>query len=402
MSSGEAELLSRILSAISSKGFGLAGQLLIAAVVFKLFGVAQVGTFGVLQGTASLILMSLSLAMPRLAAVRFGYYSYSFFLGATFCAIMTSCILYILVILLASDSGLYVATIVFLLKSSDLVVELNSVFYRKRKLDSRLASSQAKRFSWVLFSSGLAFFASLALGEYLTVLLVGYLCSFVRDLRFLGFRTDALAISRSIYAYKILLTKARSNALGALLSSATTTSPRYAALWWFGAEYAGAYYLVSYVYLAVTIFWSLVMQLMIVSVKDLLVMWREIERRILMFMVVFYGVAFFCLHAFGEYFFSFLTIDIVGLNASLLAEWLLAASIPLVLRELYSYKAFKLGLFKGYNLVSLVGLAVFWGGWLCFASRDQFVHIGSILLVANICTAISIYIYLLQVRRRLG
>ena len=110
---------------------------------------------------------------------------------------------------------------------------------------------------------------------------------------------DALAISRSIYAYKILLTKARSNALGALLSSATTTSPRYAALWWFGAEYAGAYYLVSYVYLAVTIFWSLVMQLMIVSVKDLLVMWREIERRILMFMVVFYGVAFFCLNAFG-------------------------------------------------------------------------------------------------------
>jgi len=383
-------LLLRIFIGIASKSLGLFAQLIIAAFLFHYFGAAEAGVFGVLQGVATVLLMSLSMAMPRLVAVKHRCFSYTCFAGLMLVATILSAILYLLVVLYFVEQDVVFATLVFLIKACDCMSEVNAVVYRRRNFDARFAVTQLARLVWVLLMAGMSYLYLLTVIPFLLMVLLGYIAILLADFKYLKLCFSRFSLYGSVRTYGRLLRCAYPNVYGAFISTAITTSPRYVALWWFGAELSGLYYMVSYVYLIVTMLWSIIIQLTVVSTKDLIESWRSIERRIYVGMLAFYIFMFVMLFTVGDWVAGVLFVDNANNGVLAISLWLVAASIPLVVRDLNGYRMIKLGLLAGYNLSSVVGLLFFWLGWWLVSSKAGFVDIGVVLFFANLVSLLPI------------
>lgn len=383
-------MLLRILIGIASKSLGLFAQLIIAAFIYHYYGAAEAGIFGVLQGVTTVLLMSFSMALPRLVAVKHRYFSYTSFVGLMLVATILSAFFYSLIVYHFIECDFFFATIIFLIKACDCMYEINAVVYRRRNLDARFATAQLARLVWVLCMAGVSYLYIPAVTYFLLMALFGYVAILLADFKYLKLSLSRFSLYGSVRTYGRLLKEAYPNVYGAFISTAITTSPRYVALWWFGAELSGLYYMVSYVYLIVTMLWSIIIQLAIVSTKNIIKSWRLIERRIYLGMLAFYIFMFVMLLTAGDWMVRLLFADKADNGVLDISLWLVAASIPLVVRDLNGYRMIKLGLLAGYNLSSVVGLVFFWLSWWLISSNAVFVDIGIVLFAANLVSLLPI------------
>lgn len=345
--------------AFSSRGIVILLQMIIAFFVFYQYGAMATGYYGLAQGVAAIVLSASTIGVPKLVAVRYKSRSKAYFDNCLYCAAIIFLPLYLLIVLVSVPfDSLVVVLAAYVLKIVDLSVQINSVYYRRWGAEPKLMRVQLVRLFSVLFGSAFAYVFGVSINEYmflLAVLMGGVWYCERRSMR-IG-RKYISAIYR-VNLYCRLLKTAYHNAFGYFLSSFISVMPRYAVLYLVDAAAVGVFMLLSYVYVAITNFWSIVMQTLIIKNKNKLNIFGFIKK-IHKYLIVFYCFFVPVWVLFGEWVVSLYIKSgkIEGIWESSL--YLVLVSYFMVVRELYVYSLIKIDKVWISNSSSIFAAAVF-------------------------------------------
>lgn len=371
-----------LLFALTSRGASIGITIVVSFFIFHKYGAIDAGKYGVMQGISAALLSALSMGVPRLAAVRFKKYSEAFLSCSLLSAGVFSALIYILIILAVyGPSVLSMAGGIFLVKLLEFYVELDSVFYRKRNLEKILMATQLARVLGVVLVIFLVSLVTVNVDEFLFALFGIFLIMFVVDQVVLLKKRYLRWMGYSFSFYIRLFGHAKHNCLGHFLSAFISTMPRYAVTYLLGAAAAGVYLLLSYTYVALTIFWSIVMQTVIIKRKkdsDFFALYRNLFRKIVLIYVAIIPLTWSVCHYLGVYIFD---SEVAIYKPEIVVTILVASSICMVLRELTLYSLLKKNKVTLVNYANLIVISLFALGIFILSRLDGFASISAVVLV---------------------
>lgn len=382
-------MFKKLFFSLSGKFSMMFCQMFLGVFIARLYGVQLAGSYGVVQGISTMILMAALMAMPKLVAVRFASYSTYFFTSASLFAVFLSAAIYAFAIILIGDFSLF-AIVVFWLKAVDALGEVNAVYHRRfgrEKYYSVLSFVKLIAFACWCF---LVFVIKGSVLLFLIGLLFLWLVFLFLDYRILGIRF--LTLPNCWGCYKKLSRRAYQNSISALISTGLTVSPRYAVSIFIGEYAAGVYLLVSYIYTSFVTFFSIVLQTIVSGYKDIVVEKKVVFKRVTCFLLFYYGFAFGFLLLFysflEEKFFGFSTVG----SDHYLIYLLMSAAVLLSMRDFYGYFFLKKAKFWSLSGSGLFALVIFWSFAFIFNYDASLLMIGGFFL-ASIASSFLMFNY---------
>lgn len=382
-------MFNRFVFSLSGKFSIMFCQMFIGIFIARIYGVQFAGTYGVVQGISTMILMAALMAMPKLVAVRFGSYSSAFFTSASLFAVILGGVLYSIIMIVIGNLSLF-SIIVFGLKAVDALGEVNAVFHRRfgsERLYSVLSFLKLISFScWCFF----VFLHNESMQFFMLGLFLLWLIFLLVDYRIIGVRFFGL--STLFACYKKLSYRAYQNSLSALISTGLTVSPRYAASIFIGEYAAGVYLLVSYIYTSFVTLFSIVLQAIVSGHRDIMADKALILKKVNLYLFFYYSFAFVLLFFFYAFFEdSFFGFSTVG-SDRYLVYLLMAAAVILSIRDFYGYFFLKKAKFWSLNSSGFIALALFWSLMLLLNYDASLLKLGVIFL-ASIASSFLLFNY---------
>ncbi|AZV93895.1 hypothetical protein CBF45_09305 [Bordetella sp. J329] len=270
---------------------------------------------------------------------------------------------------------------IYLIKILEFYVELDSVFYRRKNLEKILMVVQLIRTLGVASVIAFALVVDVNVNEFLFFVFAVFFIAFIIDQRIL-LKMRALRWMRYLFGFYAKLFKfAKPNCLGHLLSAFISTMPRYAVAYLMGAAAAGVYLLLSYSYVALTIFWSIVMQTVIIKKKkdrDFFSMHKKLFRGIVGIYIIMVPLVWVVCHYMGGYIFD---SSVALYKPDLVITILVASSICMVLRELTLYSLLKKNKVALVNYANLIVIVLYAASIFSLSYFHDFANMATVVLM---------------------
>lgn len=305
--------------------------------------------------------MAFTMAMPKLVAIRYRRHSYSYFVSASLVGVLLAALFFLFVSpLILGEWPFFLGALVFLLKASDSISEVNAVFFRRKSKDLRFLPATFIKFTFSLISIYVATAMDFEIGVLLLFVLVGAIVGNALEFYLCPYSLKLFSLRNSIAYYWRLLRAAHGNIYGAMLSVGISVGPRYAAAWLIGPAAAGTYLIASYIYTGVITFGSIVIQAIVARAANFTDAWRNIKRRFILGLVFCYFLLIPFYLVAGEPLMRVLLKEGYSADAYWLALTLILATGIVLSRDLLSYRLMDLRRLRISNIASLGSIFAFW------------------------------------------